>query len=210
MSRTVTGARTILANLPQGTSSVADLAGPLRQQQQKGVTVTDDQVERLVGFWLSSAERLAALMGPGKTALREFFSGVYRTGQALLGATVAAAAPAAPAADPAASPEPATPARSIRVDHPSPALSTPGEATPPPPPPDPRAEEFRLPEPAMTTRSPPLQLGMDGLLNGSAGRSPAGDESMPPVRQESRSATELSESEQPAPKRVRTPGSVFE
>ncbi|KAL8439696.1 hypothetical protein Emag_007901 [Eimeria magna] len=178
----------------------------LQNEQQRGLTVTDDQVEHLVGFWLSSAERLAALMGPGKTALREFFNGVYRTGQALLGATVAAAAPAAPVADPAASPELATPARSSRVDHPSPALSTPGGATPPPPPPDPRAEEFRLPEPAMTTRSPPLQLGMHGLLNGSAGRSPAGDESVPPVCQESRSATELSESEQPAAKRVRTPG----
>ncbi|KAL8440304.1 hypothetical protein Emag_007883 [Eimeria magna] len=207
MSRTVTGARTMLANLPQGPSSVADLVGRLRQEQQRGVTVTDDQVERLVGFWLSSAERLTSLMGPGRTAFREFFNGVYPTRQALLGATVAAAAPAAPVADPAAPPEPATPVRSIRVDHPSPAPSTPGEATPPPPPPDPSAEEFRLREPAVATRSPPLQLGMDGLLNGSAGRSPAGDESVPPVSQEPRSATELSETEQPAPTRP-YPGEV--
>ncbi|KAL8440919.1 hypothetical protein Emag_007613 [Eimeria magna] len=189
MSPTVTGARTMLANLPQGSSSVANLVGRLRQEQQRGVTVTDDQVERLVGFWLSSAERLASLMGPGRTSLREFLNGVYRTGQALLGATVAAAAPDPPAADPAAPYEPATPVRSIAVDHPSAAPSPPGEATPPPPLADPSTEEVRLPEPAVATRNPPLQLGMDGLLNGSAGRSPAGDESVPPVSQEPRSAT---------------------
>ncbi|KAL8440831.1 hypothetical protein Emag_007697 [Eimeria magna] len=145
-------------------------------------------------------------MGPGKTALREFFNGVYRTGQALLGATVAAAAPAAPVADPAAPHEPATPVRSIEVDHPSAASSPPGETTPPPPLPDLSTEEFRLPEPAVATRNPPRQVGMDGLLNGSAGRSPAGDESVPPVSQEPRSAAELSETEQPAPQRVRAPG----
>ncbi|KAL8441267.1 hypothetical protein Emag_007320 [Eimeria magna] len=64
MSRTVTGARTMLANLPQGPSSVADLVGRLRQEQQRGVTVTEDQVERLVGFWLSSAERFPPLWAP--------------------------------------------------------------------------------------------------------------------------------------------------
>ncbi|KAL8439971.1 hypothetical protein Emag_007891 [Eimeria magna] len=144
MSRTVTGARTVLANLPQGSSSVADLVGRFRQEQQRGVTVTDDQVERLVGFWLSSAERLAALMGPGRTSLREFLNGVYRTGQALLGATVAAAAAAASVEDPAAPHEPATPVRSIVVDNPSAAPSPPGEATPPPPLPDPSTEEFRF------------------------------------------------------------------
>ncbi|KAL8440646.1 hypothetical protein Emag_007855 [Eimeria magna] len=206
MSRTVTGARTMLANLPQGQSSVAGLVGRLRQEQQRGVTVTEDQVERLVGFWLSSAERLASLMGPGRTSLREFLNGVYRAGQALLGATVAAAAPASPVADPAAPHEPATPVRSIEVDHPSAASSPPEETTPPPPLPALSTEEFRLPEPAVATRNSPLQLGMDGLLNGSAGRSPAGDESVPPVSQEPRPATELSETEQPAPKRVRTPG----
>ncbi|KAL8440651.1 hypothetical protein Emag_007850 [Eimeria magna] len=45
---------------------------------------------------------------------------------------------------------------------------------------------------------------MDGLLNGSAGRCPAGDESVPPVSQEPRSATELSETEQPAPPHTRS------
>ncbi|KAL8441282.1 hypothetical protein Emag_007307 [Eimeria magna] len=204
MSRTVTGARTMLANLPQGPSSVADLIGRLRQKQQRGVTVTDDQVERLVGCWLSSAERLSALMGPGRTFLREFLNGVYRTGQALLGATVAAATPAAPVAYPAAPHEPATPVRPLMLDHPPP--SPPGGATSPPPLPDPSTEEFRLPESAVATRNPPLQLGMDGLLNGSAGRSPPGDESVPPVGQEPRYTTELSDAEQPAPKRVRTPG----
>ncbi|KAL8440676.1 hypothetical protein Emag_007831 [Eimeria magna] len=172
MSRTVTGARTMLANLPQGQSSVAGLVGRLRQEQQRGVTVTEDQVECLVGFWLSSAERLASLRGPGRTSLREFLNGVYRTGQALLGATVATAAPAVPVADPSAPHEPATPVRSIEVDHPSAVFSPPGETTPPPPLPDLSTEEFRLPEPAVATRNPPLQLGMDRLLNGSAGRSP--------------------------------------
>ncbi|KAL8440768.1 hypothetical protein Emag_007748 [Eimeria magna] len=206
MSRTVTGARTMLANLPQGPSSVADLIGRLRQEQQRGATMTDDQVERLVGFWLSSAERLGALMGPGRAALREFFNGVYRTGQALLGATVASVTPAVPVADPVAPHEPATPVRPLMVDHPPAAPSPPGGATPPPPLPDPSTEEFRLPESAVATRDQPLQLGMDGLLNGSAGRSPPGDESVPTVGQESRPATELSDTEQPAPKRVRTPG----
>ncbi|KAL8441281.1 hypothetical protein Emag_007309 [Eimeria magna] len=168
MSRTVTGARTLLANLPQGSSSAADLVGHLRQEQQREVTVTDDQ--------------------------------------ALLGATVAAAAPAAPAADPAAPHEPAAPVRSIAVDHPSAAPSPPGEATPPPPLPDPTTEEFRLPQPAVATRNPPLQLAMDGLLNGAAGRSPTGDQSVPPNSREPRSATELSETEQPAPKRARSAG----
>ncbi|KAL8440695.1 hypothetical protein Emag_007813 [Eimeria magna] len=206
MSRTVTGARTMLANLPQGPSSVADLIGRLWQEQQRGVTMTDDQVERLVGFWLSSAERLGALMGPGRTALREFFNGVYRTGQALLGATVAAVTPAVPVADPVAPHEPATPVRPLMVDPPPAAPSPSGGATSPPPLPDPSPEEFRLPESAVATRNQPLQLGMDGLLNDSAGRSPPGDESAPTVGQESRPATELSDTEQPAPKRVRTPG----
>ncbi|KAL8440636.1 hypothetical protein Emag_007865 [Eimeria magna] len=92
------------------------------------------------------------------------------------------------------------------VDHPPASPSPPGGATPPPPLPDPSTEEFRLPESAVATRNQPLQLGMDGLLNGSAGRSPPGDESVPTVGQESRPATELSDTEQPAPKRVRTPG----
>ncbi|KAL8441298.1 hypothetical protein Emag_007297 [Eimeria magna] len=172
MSRTVTGARTMLANFPQGQSSVAGLVGRLRQEQQRGVTATEDQVERLVGFWLSSAERLASLMGPGRTFLLEFLNGLYRAGQALLGATVAAAASSVPVADPAAPREPATPVRSIKVDHPSAVSTPPGETTPPPPLPDLSTEEFRLPEPAVATRNSPLQLGMDGLLNGSAGRSP--------------------------------------
>ncbi|KAL8446317.1 hypothetical protein Emag_004769 [Eimeria magna] len=206
MSSTVTGARTMLANLPQGPSSVADLIGRLRQEQQRETTMTDDQVERLVGFWLSSAERLGALMGPGRAALSEFFNGVYRTGQALLGATVASVTPAVPVADPVAPHEPAPPVRPLMVDHPPAAPSPPGGATSPPPLPDPSTEEFRLPESAVATRNQPLQLGMDGLLNGSAGRSPPGDESVPTVGQESRPATELSDTERPAPKRVRTPG----
>ncbi|KAL8440658.1 hypothetical protein Emag_007844 [Eimeria magna] len=182
------------------------LVGRLRQEQQRGVTVTEDQVERLAGICLSSAERSACLMGPGRTSLREILNGVYRAGQALLGATVAAAAPAVPVAEPAAPHEPATPVRSIEVDHPSAVSSTSGETTLPPPLPDLSTEEFRLPEPAVATRNPPLQLGMDGLLIGSAGRSPAGDEGAAAVSQEPRYATELSEAEQPAPKRVRTPG----
>ncbi|KAL8444590.1 hypothetical protein Emag_005422 [Eimeria magna] len=168
MSRTVTGARAMLTNLPQGQSSVAGLVGRLRQEHLGGPAVTEDQ--------------------------------------ALLGATVAAAAPAVPVAEPAAPREPATPARPAEADRSSALPSTPGETTQRPPLPDLSTEEFRLPEPAVVARNPPLQLGMDGLLNGSAGRSRAGDESAAPVSQEQRSATELSEAEQPAPKRVRTPG----
>ncbi|KAL8448925.1 hypothetical protein Emag_003810 [Eimeria magna] len=195
MSRTRTGARTMLASA--GAELGSGPGGPPAAGTAKGSDV---------GFWLSSAERLASLMGPGRTSLREFLNGVYRAGQALLGATVAAAAPAVPVAEPAAPYEPAPPVRSTEVDHPSAVSSTPGGTTPPPPLPDLSTEELRLPEPAVATRNPPLQLGMDGLLNGSAGRSPAGDEGAAPVSQKQRSATELSEAEQPALKRVRTPG----
>ncbi|KAL8441748.1 hypothetical protein Emag_006922 [Eimeria magna] len=154
------------------------LVDQLPREELGGPAVTEDQVKRLVGFWLSSAERLAALVGPDSTALREFLNGVYRAGQALLGMRVASTA----------------------------FPSSPGKTTPPPPLPDLGAEEFRLPESAVTARNPPQQLGMYGLLNGSAGRSPADDATLAPVGQETGSAAELSETEQPAPKRPRSPG----
>ncbi|KAL8441745.1 hypothetical protein Emag_006919 [Eimeria magna] len=74
----------------------------MRIEQLRVPEVTDDQAERLVGFWLSGTERLAAFMGPLRAALREFFNGVHRTGQALLASVVAASVLAGQAAPPAA------------------------------------------------------------------------------------------------------------
>ncbi|KAL8440825.1 hypothetical protein Emag_007700 [Eimeria magna] len=105
-----------------------------------------------VGFWLSSAERSAALMGPGRTSLREFLNGVYRAGQALLGTTVATAVPSRPVAAPAAPRAPSTSAPFAGPDHPSALPGTPEETTPPPPLPDLSAEEFRLPESSVAAR----------------------------------------------------------
>ncbi|KAL8440863.1 hypothetical protein Emag_007665 [Eimeria magna] len=198
MGRTVAAARAVLTSLPHGQSSVAGLVSRMRQEQLGGPAVTEDQMDCLVGFWLSSAERLAALMGPGRTSLREFLSGVYHAGQALLGTTVATAVPSRPVAAPAAPREPSTSAPFAGADHPSALPSTPEETTPPPPLPDLSAEEFRLPESSVTARNSPQQLGMDGLLNGSVGHSPADDDSAAPVGQEKGSAAELSETEQSA------------
>ncbi|KAL8443494.1 hypothetical protein Emag_005885 [Eimeria magna] len=146
LSRTVAAAHAVLTSPSQGQSSAEALVGQLRREQLGRPAVTEDQVERLVGFWLSRAGR------------------------------------------------------------PSNFTSTPEEATPPPPLPHLGIEEFRLPESAVTARNPPQQLGMDGLLNGSAGRSPADDASVGLVGQETGTAAELSETKQPAPKRARTPG----
>ncbi|KAL8456153.1 hypothetical protein Emag_000015 [Eimeria magna] len=203
MSRTVATARAVLTSPPHGQSSVARVVGRLRQEQLGGPAVTEDQVERLLGFWPASAKRLAALMGPGRTSLREFLKGVYRAGQGLLGMTVATAVPSRPVAAPAA---PREPSMSAPFAHPSALPSTPEETTSPPPLPDLSAEVFRLPESSGTARNRPQQLGMDGLLNGFVGRSPADVDSAAPVGQEKGPAAELSETEQPPPKRARTPG----
>ncbi|KAL8453082.1 hypothetical protein Emag_002010 [Eimeria magna] len=205
MSRTVAAARAELTSLPQGQSSLAGLVDRMRQEQLGGPAVTEDQVECLAGFWLSSAERLAALMGLGRTSLREFLSGVYRTGQALLGTAVATSVSSRLVAAPAAPREPSAFAPPTGPDSPSALLGTPEETTPPPPLPDLRAEEFHLPESSVTARDPPQQLGMDGLLNGSVGRSSADDDSAATVDKKKGSSAELSGTEQPAPKRSRTP-----
>ncbi|KAL8441177.1 hypothetical protein Emag_007391 [Eimeria magna] len=205
-TRTVAAARAVFTSLPHGQSSVAGLVGRLSQEHLEGPAVTEDQVECLVGFRLSSAERLAALMGPGRTSLREFLNWVYRAGKALLGTTVATAVPSRPVAAPAAPREPSTSAPFAGPDHPSALPGTSEETTPPPPLPDLSAEEFRLPESPVTSHNPPQQLGMDGLVNGSVGRSPADDDGAAPGSQEKGSAAALPGTEQPAPKRARTPG----
>ncbi|KAL8444780.1 hypothetical protein Emag_005335 [Eimeria magna] len=199
LSRTVATAHAVLTSPSHGQRSAKALVDQLRREQLGGPAVTEDQVECLVGFWLSSAERLAALVGPGRTSLREFLNGVYRAGQALLGMTVASTVPSLPVYAPAAPREPSASAPTAGAERPSNFPSTPEEATPPPPLPDLGTEEFRLPESAVAALNPPQQLGMDGLLNVSAGRSPADDASVAPVGQEAGTAAELSETEQPAP-----------
>ncbi|KAL8441242.1 hypothetical protein Emag_007338 [Eimeria magna] len=165
LSLTVATAHAVLTSPSHGQSSAEALVDQLRREQLGGPAVTDDQVERLVGFWLSS-----------------------------------------PVDAPAAPREPNTSAPSAEMGRPSTFPSTLEETTPPPPLPNLGTEDFRLPESVVTARNPPQQLGMDGLLNGSAGRSPADDASVAPAGQETGSAAEHSETEQPAPERARTPG----
>ncbi|KAL8440685.1 hypothetical protein Emag_007823 [Eimeria magna] len=199
LSSTVATAHAVLTKPSHGQSSAAGLVDQLRREQLGGPAVTEDQVERLVGFWLSSAERLATLVGPGRTSLREFLNGVYRAGQALLGMTVASTVPSRPVDAPAAPREPSTSASVAETGDPSDLPSFPEETTPP------RPCLIWVQKssacPIICDRAqpnPPQQLGMDGLLNGSAGRSPADDASVAPVGQETGSAAELSEKEQPA------------
>ncbi|KAL8440951.1 hypothetical protein Emag_007584 [Eimeria magna] len=196
MTRTVAAARSVLTSLPQGQRSLTGLADRMRQEQLGGPAVTEHQ--------LSSEERLAALMGPGRASLREFLDRVYRTGQALLGSTVATFVPPRRVALPAAPHDPVAVARPAGPDS---ASALPGNrdvTRPPPPLPALLTEEFRLPEPCVAVRDPRQQLGMDGLLNGSAGRSPADDVSSAADDKGERSAEELSGVEQPAAKRART------
>ncbi|KAL8440717.1 hypothetical protein Emag_007797 [Eimeria magna] len=175
------GHSAVLTSSSHGQSSAEALVDQLRREQLGGPAVTENQVERLVGFWLSSAERLAALVGPSRISLREFLNGAYRAGQALLGMTVANTVPSRPVDAPAAPYEPSASVPNGGAGRPSNFPSTPEEATPPPPLPNLGTEEFRLPESVVTARNPPQQLGMDGLLNVSAGRSPADDASLAPV-----------------------------
>ncbi|KAL8440702.1 hypothetical protein Emag_007808 [Eimeria magna] len=165
-------ARSVLTSLPQGQSSLAGLVGRMRQEQLGGPAMAEDQVECLVGFCLSSAERLAALMGSGRTFLREFLNGVYRAAHALLGTAVSTSVSTRLVAAPAAPREPSAFAPPSKPDSPSAPPATPEETTPPPPLPDLGAEEFRLPESCVTASNPPQQLGMDRLLNGSVGAAP--------------------------------------
>ncbi|KAL8440656.1 hypothetical protein Emag_007846 [Eimeria magna] len=108
--------------------------------------------------------------GPGRTSLRKFLSGVYRTGEALLGTAVATSISSRLGAAPAAPRGPSAFAPPTRPDSPSALPGAPEETTPPPPMPDLRAEEFRLPGSSATARDPPQQLGMDRLLDGSPSR----------------------------------------
>ncbi|KAL8444223.1 hypothetical protein Emag_005635 [Eimeria magna] len=111
MSPTVAAARWVLTSLPPGQSSLTGLADRRRQEQLGGPCGDGGPGGVFVGFWVSSVERLAALMGPGRASLLEFLNGVYRTGQALLGSTVAASAPTRRVAAPPAPHEPGAVAR---------------------------------------------------------------------------------------------------
>ncbi|KAL8440836.1 hypothetical protein Emag_007694 [Eimeria magna] len=143
LSRTVATAHAVLTSPSHGQSSAEALVDQLRREQLGGPAVTEDQVERLVGFWLSSADRLGALVGPGHTSLREFLNGVYRAGQALLGMTVASTVPSRPVDAPAAPHEPSASAPTAGAGRPSNFPSTPEQATRLPPLPDLGTEEFR-------------------------------------------------------------------
>ncbi|KAL8441468.1 hypothetical protein Emag_007149 [Eimeria magna] len=119
LSPTVATAHAVLTNPSHKQSSAACLVDQLRREQLGGPAVTEDQVERLLGFWLPSAKRLAALVGPGRTSLRAFLSRVYRAGQALVGLTVASIVPSLAVDAPAAPREPSTSARSAWMGRPS-------------------------------------------------------------------------------------------
>ncbi|KAL8440715.1 hypothetical protein Emag_007795 [Eimeria magna] len=180
------------------------LANRLRVRKLRDPEVADGQVERRIQFWLSGTERLATLMGPGQSSLREFFNGVYRTGQAFLGSLVDASVPAGPAAPPAAPSEQGAAAQPIE---PCSVAATPGatgtiEASPPSPIPGPA--EPRDVQPLVATRTPHSQVGLDELANGSAttadGSGSAADTSRAGF------SAELLGVEQPASKRARTRG----
>ncbi|KAL8440716.1 hypothetical protein Emag_007796 [Eimeria magna] len=93
---------------------------------------TASAVDALIGFWMSSAERLATLMGPAIAPLREFFNGVYRTGQALLGLAVCTSVCSRLVTAPAAPREPSAFAPPPGPDSPSALPGTPEKTTPPP------------------------------------------------------------------------------
>ncbi|KAL8442145.1 hypothetical protein Emag_006611 [Eimeria magna] len=211
LCRTMAASRTVLTGLDRTRrrhcGSTPGLANRTRLQQLRDPAVTDDQVERLVGFWLSGTGGMTAFMGPGRASLSEFLNGVYRTGQALLGLVVAVAVPAGPAAPPAASAEQGAAAQ---PEEPASDSSPPGATDmiePPPPIPTPRTEDLRSPPPLVATRISHVQVELDGVANGSASRSPDdGSGSAADSRGEGSSA-ELSREEQPASKRALTPGS---
>ncbi|KAL8443791.1 hypothetical protein Emag_005805 [Eimeria magna] len=150
MRRTVAAARAVLTSLPHGQRSLAGVVGQMRQEQLGGPAVTEDQVECLVGFWLSSMDRLVSLMGSGKTSLREFVDGVYRAGQALLGTAVARTFAPRLVAATAAPREPSTSAPLAGPDGPLALPCTPEETTAQTLLPDLSVEEFRLPESSVT------------------------------------------------------------
>ncbi|KAL8442993.1 hypothetical protein Emag_006158 [Eimeria magna] len=158
-SRTVAAARAVLIGLSQEPGSLTGLANPMRIEQLRNSAVTDDQVERLVGFCLPSTERLSALMGPGRASLRESFNGVHLTGQALLGSAVAASVPLRLVAVTAASREQGEAARPAEPDSASAPPGASDTKASSPPLPTSRTGEFRLPGPSVAPRDPPQQLG---------------------------------------------------
>ncbi|KAL8443790.1 hypothetical protein Emag_005804 [Eimeria magna] len=81
----MTAARSVLTGVSQGPGSLTGLANRMRLKQLRTRAVTDDQVERVVGFALLSGERLAGVTRAARTSLPEFFNGVYLSGRAMLG-----------------------------------------------------------------------------------------------------------------------------
>ncbi|KAL8441311.1 hypothetical protein Emag_007283 [Eimeria magna] len=63
-------APTLLNRFSEEPCVLTGLANRKRLEQLWDSSATDDQVERLVGFWWSSRERLAALMGRGRASPR--------------------------------------------------------------------------------------------------------------------------------------------
>ncbi|KAL8441043.1 hypothetical protein Emag_007504 [Eimeria magna] len=194
ISRTVAPLRPVLTSLPQGQSSLTGLADLMCQEQLGGRAVTDDQrgaTSRFLGPGQSSAPRVPQrriLYGAGRAGI----GGGYLRPRLV--------------ATPEAQHAPGAIARPAGPDSLSAPPGTPDVTTPPPPLPALRTEESGLPEPSVAVRDPPQQLGMDGLLNGPAGGSPADDVSSAADEKGEGSSAELSGVEQPAPKRAPTPG----
>ncbi|KAL8441367.1 hypothetical protein Emag_007237 [Eimeria magna] len=172
MSRTVAAARAMLTSLPRGQSSVAGPRGAVSRPHGPGQNISARISQR--GIPCGSAPA-----GNDGGYQRAFTSG-RRAGGASPAGPVCTARRAGPSLGSTRHPR-----KKPHRRRPCPTLS---------------AEEFRLPESSVTARDPPQQLGMDGLLNGYVGSSPADDGSAPTANQEKGSAAELSEREQPAPK----------
>ncbi|KAL8441244.1 hypothetical protein Emag_007334 [Eimeria magna] len=133
MSRTVAAAGWVLKGVRQGQSSLTGLADRMRQKQLEGPAVMGDQVECFVGLWMSSVERRRLSCSRAEHLCASSSTGYTRTGQALLGSTVATCAPRHQVATPAAPHEPGAVSRPARPDSPSAPPGTPDVTTLPPP-----------------------------------------------------------------------------
>ncbi|KAL8450684.1 hypothetical protein Emed_002322 [Eimeria media] len=91
LGHTAAAARATLSNLTQEPFPLSGLPGQLLVKRLREPAVPGDQVTFLFGFCSSRTESLASLLGPGGVPLRDFLTGVYCTGQALLGSEVAEA-----------------------------------------------------------------------------------------------------------------------
>ncbi|KAL8442712.1 hypothetical protein Emag_006264 [Eimeria magna] len=206
MSRTVAAAPWVLTSLPQGQSSLTVLADAMRQEQLGG-PCGDGGPGGVFGRVLVVQRGAAGRCHePGQSiSARVPQRGIpYGAGPAGIdGGDLRTSTPGLPRRRRRTSRARlrGPPGRTglLRRRHPD-------VPTPPPPLPASLTEELGLPEPSVAVRDPPQQLGMDGLLNGSGGRSPADDVSSAANDKGKGSAAEHSGVEQPAPKRERTPG----